>query len=111
MNSRSRFPTFPRLLLITACFLYQPLGDTEKLTADGPLREPPIAHDDRFFEEPVRLQTSNNVSFIDSADKMVIQLPYDLADDFAEGLAAVATGDKVGYIDKNGRVVIPLRYD
>jgi hypothetical protein len=111
MSSHSRFSTFPRLLLIAACFLYQPLAETGNLTADGPIRKPPVAYSHRFSEEPVSQQTGHKWGFIDKTGQVAMQPLYDVADEFAEGLAAVATGGKVGFIDKNGRIVIPQRYD
>lgn len=70
-----------------------------------------------------RINTNSKYGFIDCATgKQVIDLIYDYADDFHEGLAAVSTGGtwdeyygykegKWGFIDKAGKIVVPLIYD
>jgi hypothetical protein len=44
--------------------------------------------------------------FIDKSGKYIIEPQFDLAGDFAEGLAAAEIGKKWGYIDTNGSFAI-----
>lgn len=50
-------------------------------------------------------------AYIDSNGVLVLQAPYELAADFAEGLAAVCKESKWGYIDRNGTMRIAPQYD
>jgi hypothetical protein len=50
-------------------------------------------------------------AYIDRNGAPVIQVPYELAADFAEGLAAVCRDSKWGYIDRSGAMQIEPRYD
>jgi hypothetical protein len=49
--------------------------------------------------------------YIDKSGAIVIQVSFDGAGSFCEGLAAVKTGDKWGYIDKQGRTAIRPQFD
>jgi len=49
--------------------------------------------------------------YIDKNGTVVIQLEYDNAGSFSEGLACVRKGDNWGYIDQSGAVVISFTYD
>jgi hypothetical protein len=49
-------------------------------------------------------------AYIDRSGAMVLQAPYELAADFAEGLAAVFKDSKWGYIDREGVMRIAPRY-
>ena len=49
--------------------------------------------------------------FIDKSGKVVIELQFDDAGYFSEGLARVEKDGKWGFIDKSGKVVIEPQYD
>jgi uncharacterized protein YkuJ len=49
--------------------------------------------------------------FIDKNGKVVIELQFDNAGNFSEGLAEVKKDDKYGFIDKSGKVVIEPQFD
>lgn len=49
--------------------------------------------------------------FIDKNGNIKINLSYDFAGDFNNGLAPVVKNNKVGFIDEDGQVVIPFEYD
>jgi serine/threonine protein kinase len=49
--------------------------------------------------------------FCDSNKNIVIEVKYDFADSFREGLARVSLNDKCGHIDKTGRETTPIMYD
>ena len=48
--------------------------------------------------------------YIYRTGKFVINLQFDEAYDFSDGLARVAVGNKFGFIDTTGRMVIPPRF-
>jgi len=52
-----------------------------------------------------------NYGYIDRAGKVVIQLKFDEARDFHEGLAAIKTGLRWGYIDRVGKFVVNPQFD
>lgn len=69
-----------------------------------------------------RVTVNNKFGFIDSSGKLVINMIYDNAEDFHEGLAAISKGGqwnedgeyiegKWGFIDKTGKVIVPIIYD
>ena len=49
--------------------------------------------------------------FIDKSGKVVIELQFDDAGYFSEGLACVEKDDKYFFIDKSGKVVIEPQFD
>ena len=49
--------------------------------------------------------------FIDKSGKVVIELQFDDAGYFSEGLARVEKDGKWGFIDKSGKVVIEPQFD
>jgi hypothetical protein len=51
------------------------------------------------------------VGFIDKTGRVVIELIYDGAGKFSEGLAAIAIGKKWGYIDKSGQIAIQPQFE
>jgi hypothetical protein len=48
--------------------------------------------------------------YMDKTGKVAIELQYDYALEFAEGLAGVKVGDKFGYIDRTGKMVIEPQF-
>lgn len=64
-------------------------------------------------ESPWRCQTfaPKNWGYINSTGKVVIDLQFELAFNFQEGLATIKQGGKYGYIDKTGRFVIEPKFD
>ena len=58
----------------------------------------------------IRRKSSARWGFIDRTGKEVIELKYNAAGDFHEGLAAVMIGGKWGYIDKTGEPIVSLKY-
>jgi hypothetical protein len=61
--------------------------------------------DSAFSDGLCRVQRAK-YGFIDTNGKLVIDLKYDEAEDFSEGLAAVKLKDKWGFIDKKGNFVL-----
>lgn len=57
------------------------------------------------------VESNRKRGFIDSSDKVIIPLVYDMATNFKEGLAHVKRNDKWGFIDKTGKEIIPFVYD
>lgn len=51
------------------------------------------------------VQINGKYGYVDESGRVVINLQFDYADLFREGLALVRIGGKWGYIDKTGRVV------
>jgi hypothetical protein len=49
--------------------------------------------------------------FIDRTGKTVIDIQFDDASDFKEGLAPVKLNNKCGYIDRKGKLVIDLQFE
>lgn len=72
---------------------------------------------DQQFEEritPVSKLMPNGkdkFGFIDIEGKTVVDLQYDWAEQFFDGLAMVAKDGKYGYINTNGEAAIPLQFD
>ena len=54
---------------------------------------------------------SGPFGYIDKQGKLVIDLQYEWAQPFSEGLAAVKKNGKWGFIDKKGNIVIDIKYD
>ncbi|AWV89007.1 hypothetical protein DN745_06510 [Bradymonas sediminis] len=50
-------------------------------------------------------------NFINKKGEIVLELPYDRAENFSEGLAAVRQDDKWGFIDKTGELAIQPKFD
>ncbi|MCO5248408.1 MAG: WG repeat-containing protein [Chitinophagales bacterium] len=57
------------------------------------------------------VESNRKRGFIDSSDKVIIPLIYDMATNFEEGLANVRLNEKWGFIDKTGKEVIPFIYE
>ncbi|MBK9106789.1 MAG: WG repeat-containing protein, partial [Saprospiraceae bacterium] len=57
-------------------------------------------------EELAYVAVDGKYGFIDKTGKIVINLQFDKASDFKEGMARVAVDDKSGFIDKSGNIVI-----
>lgn len=55
--------------------------------------------------------SKRSYGYIDKTGKLVIDLDYDMAGDFKDGLAAVKKFGKYGFINKYGEFVIGFEYD
>lgn len=68
-----------------------------------------------FSEGLASLQIHGKFGFIDRAGKTVIPNQFDVAADFAGGMAKVGMQEggayKWGFIDTTGKIVIPIQYD
>jgi hypothetical protein len=51
------------------------------------------------------LKVNGKVGYIDKTGRFVINLQFDRASNFYEGLALVTISEKNGYIDKTGRFI------
>ena len=49
--------------------------------------------------------------YINKEGKVVLEVPYHYAGDFAEGLAHIKINDKWGYMNKKGEIVIPPQFE
>lgn len=59
-----------------------------------------------FGQRLIRMKAGDKWGYLDTLGDIVIEPKYDMAFDFADGLAAVSIDGKVGFIDENGQVVI-----
>jgi hypothetical protein len=57
------------------------------------------------------VQKNGKVGFINKAGQIIIDLEFDGASLFSEGIARVFYKDKVGCIDTKGNLVIPIQYE
>ena len=57
------------------------------------------------------MELDDKCGYIDEKNNIVIDLKYELAMSFFEGLAVVGLNGKVGFIDHTGKEVIPIMYD
>lgn len=68
-----------------------------------------------FSDGLAMINTGGNFGYIDRTGKSVIAPQYDIAANFAHGMARVGvrSGDdyRWGYIDRTGKLVIPIQYD
>ena len=85
----------------------------------------PFEYDDMgdYSDGLIWVEKDNKCGYIDIQNRVIIQLKYDVANNFSDGLAAVGKRDgyfnavvgrvpnyKIGFIDKSDNVVIPFQF-
>ncbi|MCY6371691.1 WG repeat-containing protein [Clostridium ganghwense] len=66
----------------------------------------------RTYDKSVNIYSIQSKSgYIDEKGNIAIQIKFDRAGDFSEGLAAVVVNKKIGYINKKGEFVIEPQFD